>query len=250
LYQNLETQKKHLKDFLKVHISENFISWNLVNEAVERRNIIVHNNGQINRRYLKNVDFSVFPEGKGKFKENIKLNIDPSYFAKISDEILISGILLSQNCWRKWKKEEIQITDKTLINHIFDFLKNERWQIAERLGLYSKECKVCDNEARLFLDINYCQSLKWQNKKEMLKQELSKFDEATLSPIYKMAICALKSDKDGFYRWVDTAISVDKIEEESFFEWPLFKELREDNEYTEKIKATFERAAEKNKIDK
>jgi hypothetical protein len=241
LYQNLDMQKKHLKEYMKIEINEDFINWNTIKEAVERRNIIVHNNAQINRRYLQNVDLSVFPEGKKKFKENEKISIDPKYFTTVSDEISITGIVLSQNCWRKWKKEEAEIADRNLNDLIYDFLKNERWPNAERLGLFSKKCEIHDAEIKLYIDINYCQSLKWQNKKAMLEKELTKFDESTLSPIYKIAIYALKSDKDRFYGCVDNAITVDKIKETDFFEWPLFRELREDPNYSEKIKASFKR---------
>ena len=72
LYDSLEVQKGYLKNYLKIDIKENIIHWDKINEAIERRNIIVHNNSKINRRYLKSVDLSVIPEKTKNLKEGKK----------------------------------------------------------------------------------------------------------------------------------------------------------------------------------
>jgi len=95
------------------------------------------------------------------------------------------------------------------------------------------------------LDVNYCQSLKWQDRKEELDEELKKFDISALSPKFALAVCALRSDRDGFYRNVENAIAVDKVKEKDFMEWPLFRELRKDPDYEERIKTVFKPISEK-----
>jgi len=151
-----------------------------------------------------------------------------------------------QNCWRKWVKDELELADGYLITYaMYEALLGEKWGIAERLGLFSKECDVYNEASRLYLDINYCQSLKWQNKDTKLRQELEKFDVSVLSPKYLLAIAALKSDKDGFYKNIDKAIEVDEMVEEDFMEWPLFRELRKDDEYKQKIMLALKKDVEK-----
>ncbi len=127
---------------------------------------------------------------------------------------------------------------KQLLKAIYNFLVEERWNIAERLSSYSKTCKVSGTSNRFFLDINYCQSLKWQGKEKELKEELKKFDISSLSPIY-IGLSAFKSDKETFYSTIKKAIITDKVEENMFSEWPLFKELREDPDYKKRIEAAF-----------
>ena len=121
----------------------------------------------------------------------------------------------------------------------------EDWTCAERLGLFSKECKVEDQASRLILDVNYCQSLKWQGKKRELDEELKKFDISALSPKFVLAVYALRSDRDRFYDSVKNAVIVDKMSEEHFIEWPLFRELRKDPDYEERIKIIFKSISEK-----
>lgn len=199
----------------------------------------MHNNSKINRRYLKSVDLSTIHEKTKNLKEGKKIGINEDYFTNIFDEIFIAGIILIQNCWRKWKDDDIDNADSYLIRNMYDALCQEKWIVAERLGLFAKECKVFCESNRLYFDINYCQSLKWQNKKDELAKELDKFDILILSPIYKLALYALKSDKNNFYKSVEGAIIIDKMEENNFMEWPLFREFRKDSGYKERIKNIF-----------
>jgi hypothetical protein len=113
------------------------------------------------------------------------------------------------------------------------------------LGLFSKECKVTKQAHRLVLDVNYCQSLKWQGKTNELEEELKKFDISALSPAFVLALYALRSDRNRFYESVKNAVIVDKMSEEHFMEWPLFRELRQGPDYEERIKAVFSSISEK-----
>lgn len=249
LYDNLEDQKKYFKNYLKIDVKEEIIDWNKIKEAIERRNIIVHNNSKINRRYLENVDLSFAPEMKKDLKEGNEISINENYFNSVYDELLIAGIILLECCSRKWKKDDINQMDQILIEVIYDLLLEEKWSLAERLGLFSKQCDVANERNRLYLDINYCQSLKWQGKKDELEEGLKKFDMSTLSPKYVCALSALKGDKDYFYKNIEKAIIVDNMKEKDFMEWPLFRELREDREYKENIRTAFMKKKVKRKGD-
>jgi hypothetical protein len=165
--------------------------------------------------------------------------VNENYFADVFAEILIAGIVLTQCCWRKWRKTDIPNADSKLNTDMYDVLVKEKWTVAERVGLFSKECQVVDERSRLMLHVNYCQSLKWQNKKDALEQELKEFDVSTLSPVYVLASCALRSDTENFYKNIEKAIIVDKVEKEYFVEWPLFRELRKDPDYEQKIDKAF-----------
>ena len=111
--------------------------------------------------------------------------------------------------------------------------------MAERIGFFSKDIKVHDAASRHILDINYCQSLKWQGKKAELSAELKKFDESNLSPRFMVALSALKSNKDGFYENMEKAVAIGAMSKDDFDDWPLFRELRQDVEYDERIKKAF-----------
>jgi hypothetical protein len=245
LYDSLEKQKLYLKNTLKIDTKDSIINWNKLVESVERRHIVVHNDCKINRRYLTKVDPSQIPEKTKDLKEGTRVRITERYFRSVFEEICVSGLVLLQCCWRKWEKDDTASADAQLILDIYDTLVKENWTCTERLGLFSKECKVTDQARRLVLDVNYCQSLKWQGKENELQEELKKFDISALSPKFALALYALRSDRDSFYRNVENAITVDKMSEEQFMEWPLFRELRQDPDYEARIKTVFRSISEK-----
>ncbi len=239
LHEGLKKQKLFFKNELEIDLKEKIINWDIINEAIERRNIVVHNNSMVNKRYLRNVDFSVVPEKRKEIKEGEQLSVTTEYFKRAYDELLIAGIVLVQGRWRKWMKDDVDNADKSLRNSIFELLLREEWSVAERIGFFSKDIKVYDAESRYIFDINYCQSLKWQGKKAELSAELNKFDESNLSPRFMVALSALKGDKDGFYKYMERAAAIEEMTQEDFYHWPLFRELRQDVEYDEMIKKAF-----------
>jgi len=239
LYDSLENQKKYFKNTLKIDTKDDLLNWSRLIEATERRHIIVHNNCKVNRRYLATVNLLGLPDKEKTMKEGTLIHITEEYFRSVFEEICISGLILLQCCWRKWEKDEAEHADNQLIIDIYDILLKENWKCAERLGLFSKECQVADQACRLILDVNYCQSLKWQGKRNDLDEELKKFDVSALSPKFVLAVCALRSDHSGFYKNVANAITVDKMLEEHFSKWPLFRELRQDSDYEERIRTIF-----------
>ncbi len=239
LYGNLESQKIYFKNELQIDLREKIINWDIISEAVERRNIIVHNDSVVNRRYLRNVVLSVINKKRKDIKEGEKIGVDQEYFKMVYDEIFIAGIVLMQSCWRKWKKEDVEDADESLLAAIYEVLIREEWSVAERLGLFCKDIKVTNAAMRLTLDINYCQSLKWQNKKDELTAEMGKFDVSSLSPKFMLALCALQSDKDGFYKNLERAVIAEEMPQICFDDWPLFREMRQDVEYNERVNKAF-----------
>lgn len=248
LYGNFAEQKKYFKNYIKIDLKEEIIHWDRINEAIERRNIIVHNNGIINKRYLKNADLSTIPcETKQELKEGEQLSITQDYLNSIFDEIFIAGIILIQSCWRKWDRDFLDTADTTLIKTIYEALAEEKWHIAERLGFFAKECETYNERNRLYLAFNYCQSLKWQNKDEQLSKELELFDVSSFRPIYLLAYYALKSDMKSFFNHVTEAIVVDNMQVGDFLEWPIFREFRQDPNFLRRIKISFRAAKRKGK---
>ena len=238
LRDSLKEQKLFFKK-IEIDLKERIINWDIISEAIECRNIVVHNNSIVNKRYLRNVDLLVIPEKGKAIKEGEKLGITTEYFKRAYDEILIAGVVIIQSCWRKWMKDDLENADTSLINSILELLLREEWSVAEKIGLFSKDIKVSNAASRYVLNINYCQSLKWQGKKAELNKELDRFDESNLSPRFRVAMSALKSDKDAFYKHIEKAIAIEELAEEDFRHWPLFRELRQDDEYAGRVKKAF-----------
>jgi len=242
-YKNLMEQKRFLKEHLSLDLRESVVNWDIINEAVERRNVIIHNECVVNRRYLRSVELTVIPEGK-RLKEGDKVVVNSEYFTKVHGEIFMAGVLIAQSCWRKWQKEELEEADASLIRIMYSQLLEEKWHLVEKLGYASKDMETKDVASRWAIDINYCQALKWQGKEAELQKEISAIDESSLNPKLKACLAALRGNRDDFYKYAEQAVMVDELDNEAFDVWPLFRELRQDAEYKDRIKAILSRKSD------
>lgn len=239
LYGNLEAQKGFLKRDLKVDLEEDLVNWDVLNEAIERRNIIVHNNCIVSKRYMRNVNLSVLPKKGKEIEEGKALQVTTEYFRKVYNEMIFAGLIIIQSCWRKWVKGNRAAADKSVIDFQYETLIKEDWHQGERIGLFTKKLEVSDASHRLIFDINYCQCLKWMGRKKDLYAELKKFDKSGLSPMYLLALAALEDNKEEFYINVEKVAAIGELQREVFDEWPLFRDLRKNIDYSERISKAY-----------
>lgn len=225
---------------LKINLNkEEIINWDVVEELFQRRNIIVHNDGIVNKHYLNNINKNLDFLNKQELKEGCEVTIDKKYFLNVFNELILVGIIIVQKFWRKYDKNKLEDANRILIEDMYNLLIDKKWKIVERLGIFSRAINIKDKDDRLYMNFNYLQSLKWQKKEDLLNEELKKYKINELRPIFKLAIYVLMNDKNNFYKNIKNAIIVDKITREDFFIWPLFREFRKDKDYKEKIENLF-----------
>jgi len=238
LRQSLEEKKKYLKDKLNLDINEEIINWDFVNEAVNIRNIIVHNNSRVNKQYLRNI--KKLKDTNISLKENEEIKITKDYFYKILYELYITGIILIQTCWRYWDKNSIEEADNILKGDLNYLIVNNQFEFAEKLGLFSKKCKLFNEKNRLDLEFLYCQSLKSQNKKDKLEEEIkNNIDVSSLRPKNILKLSGLKNDAKLFYSNLKSAIVVDGVKKDYIMKNFFFKEICEDRDFLKNINAEF-----------
>ena len=167
LFKNFTKQILFFENELKINTARTIISWDLINEAYQRRNIFAHNNGIVNTRYLRSV--GGLP-GVKDVKLGERLGVNWDYFFQVYSEILAGGIILAQNCWRKWYKEDSSDADSVLVDCINRELLQQAVVPATRLCLYSREIETSSKETRYDLDALLCQLLKIVGLKEKFTQ--------------------------------------------------------------------------------
>lgn len=244
LYDSLKKQLKYFKDVLCVDVQSDTVDWIKINEAVERRNIIVHNDSVINKRYLESIDDEIIQNKKDDYEIGKKIRLKSSYFQDIYDELYLAAFIIHHLCWRKWEKENIEEQDSFLISETYEALKNEKWFLAERIGCFSKNIKNIINDLnRSMLNVNYLQALKWQNKKDIFDEELKKIDFSAKGPIFQLVYCALIDDEETFFKNIEKAINSESMEKNYFFEWPIFKEFRKNPKYLDIVENAYSRCS-------
>ncbi len=234
LFQSFSKQILFFENELKVNTVRRIVDWDLINEAYQRRHLLAHNNGIVNTRYLRSVAGLSGVEG-GKAGERLSVGWD--YFLQVYWEALAAGIVLTQNCWRKWFKEDSSDADAMLVDSIDRELMQGAVVPATRLCLYSREVETRSEEARFDLDSLFCQLLKVLGLQEQLSKEIKKLKKSPLPGNKRLtAIAALEDDKEAFYKHASDAVKSGEMHSDDFASAAIYSDLRKDSDFGTKLR--------------
>ncbi|QOK28050.1 hypothetical protein IIE26_05105 [Cytobacillus oceanisediminis] len=192
-----------------------------INEAHNRRNLFVHNDGIVNNIYLKKVS-KEFIDGLEKGKP---INITNEYIIKAIDNVKKYGTLLLFEAWKTYQGSE---KDKRLDyceKLAYEFLIGEKWDLAKVLYEFIyDEISSYGDKTRAQINIWLCQ--KQLGDFDAIKAEIEKFDASALQTKYHLCISSILEENDKFYELLDKEPYA--ISEESLKEWPVLSYVRND----------------------
>ena len=209
---------------------------NVIMEIIARRNLFVHNNGIINNIYINLVKDC----DKSKIGEVIEINRE--YIDQAIDIIEYAGISLIVEVWLKEYSTVTEETDN-ILDLIFDeYLNHNRWEMAIYFYEICLKSKNMKKAQELICKINRWQCYKWMGKYEEIREEVERVDLSAHKPMYTLGILALEEKYVDFFKAFDEQNDIGEAE---LNEWPLFKELRESEEF----KVRYSQVEEEQNID-
>ncbi|MFY4822103.1 hypothetical protein ACOTVO_04970 [Aliarcobacter butzleri] len=213
----------------KLKFNSNYISEykDYLVETSQRRNILVHNDGVINKHYLKKTPNKFLTE---EFNEGKRIKVNSKYLLERIELIHIIGIILIQECFRRWTKK-FDECNELLIEIIFESLQESKYSFIEKLSKYINSIELYNEKDRKVLVINYCLTLKKQNKINEMKKELEKHDWSAVSDDFNLALAILNNEDEIFYKELNNLIITNKMNSEMMGSWPLFDEYREKEQF-------------------
>lgn len=194
-------------------------------EIYYRRNLFIHNNGNVNSIYLSNV--------KDKFTKDIKVDQRLA-----TDDIYLRHAInmLYKIVCTLFYETQVEYNAKYdkwiegLGNIAFDLLNNKNYEVAEQIYLSLSNCKhFCFKDKAMF-KINYINSLKQLSKMKEVEKELESFDVTIATTDFKIAKLCLEDNNEEVYNLLQetypTSYSADQIRD-----WPIFINFRETEFY-------------------
>lgn len=198
--------------------------FNEFKEIYYRRNIIVHNNGIVNKTYLQYVDDSV----KKDIKLGDEIHVNKEYLEKAFNLtfIIIYGTFIETLKPCTNKKNAMTVMFDLGFQHM---LKNE-WEVSKFIFYNLQRIRDQDACDIMLNKVNYWISIKNSIGIEGIKDEIEKFDVSALSGDFKMAKVTLL-DKFDETRELLEKLLPNEITAESIENWPLFIQFRKSEEY-------------------
>lgn len=190
-------------------------------EIYYRRNLIVHNNGQVNEIYLSNVQTNDLQNG-------MPLMTDVDYIKRAFTTTLM---ILHGTFWAL--RKAINKDNKTVLEFMFqkgfDYMITERWLLSKFVFSLLKDIDL-PNLNKMYARFNYWISIKNSEGIEKIKEEIIKFDVSALKSEFLVAKFALLDDfkkvSEILNKIIETEMPVQNI-----IEWPLFIQYRKSDEY-------------------
>jgi hypothetical protein len=213
----------------RIDMSKFVPSWENFVECFQRRHVIVHNGGRVDRKYLD----SVGQEWIERHKEEVQLGevliVGDEYLSLAFDYFELAGSLLCQECWKRFARDDRDVRSRALCDHQYECLLEKKWVVAETLGSWCVSEGDMTSSDTLMARINRWLSIKRQGRWSEIETEVMGFDYSVLNLRYVAAIHALAGRTDLFFSVLPKA----QISEEELKDWPILDEMRDDPRFKE-----------------
>lgn len=214
-------------------------------EVYQRRNLYVHNGGIVNSIYLSKVDKSL-TDG---IQRGVKLEISKEYLDDSICKLHLAFILIASELWKKLSPEDSDRGD-VLTEIAFENLMESRWDIAEGISFFVMQDSKMEPIDKAVAQVNYWLCKKRTGKYAEVKDEIDKADFSDKKNIFQLALHALREEVDAFFIILPQTLDAKQLNIERLESFPIFKEMRETEEYaTFKQNSSYFKEANK-KVDK
>ncbi|BCM91242.1 hypothetical protein IAD21_03108 [Abditibacteriota bacterium] len=198
-------------------------------EIHQRRNLFVHNRGVVNKIYLSKVSREYID--RNSVLDGSFLEVSDRYLAKATDVVFLCGLILIQQCWRKWEKGSTNDADQVLITTSFEALTEQRWHLAKNIAAYADTISPSDVCIRM-VSVNSAIAARELGEKGAVKKLEDKFDWSACALKFKLALAALK-EEDDFFNLMPRAVAAEEVTRDDLMLWPLFSKIRENPRFEE-----------------
>ena len=202
-------------------------------EMFQRRNIFIHNDGVVNKKYIEKCDKNYLKKLPSKIIEGMFLKTDENYVEGCLRNIQVFVPILTHCLWYKMCKgketeKDRDIREYAILQFGFKLLEEADYLTAQEYnGIVTDNFKLRET-CKFRVKVNFWLSLKFQgklNKKHL--DQISQVELGNKNYICKLAIFSLLGDKEKFFENYPKAIVAEEIKEEMLC-WPIFEAVRVD----------------------
>lgn len=237
-------QFKAIANKVDIETLTKFENWSSFIEITERRNLFVHADGVISTQYqkvCKTVNINIENDQIGTKLDCSKEYLDHTY--NIMFEVIVK---LGQTIWRKvFGKSDInkELSDTYLIHLLFELLCNEQYDLAVNIGEFAISQRAISNDFRKrMMVINLCLAYKYSNQIDKCNKLLESYDWSSVQDVFQLALSCIRDEHEEACRLINALINSksDLVTESALHSWPLFKVLKEQENFKEMYQELFQ----------
>ena len=231
-------QFDYLESRLGLNLRVNLPIWKTFIEITERRNLLVHCDGEVSNQYLKNCN-----EHKckiGNLKVGDKLSVSLEYFIDAYRALYEISVKLSHTIWRKILISDLKEADRKLNDVCYELLDAKSFELADTLLTFGyKQKKHFDESLKNVFVINGALSKYLQNKQKECEKILKTKDWSASSDDFKIAYFILLEKNEDVYILMKKIGNDGQIDKTNYREWPIFTKIRKEQKFQDTYKEIF-----------
>lgn len=201
-------------------------------EICQRRHIISHNGGVVNRRYREICMENGYPE-KNLPKVGDPISIDRKYLRQATARIYQVGYFTAHILWQKLLQDHVQDSIGNLLECSHDFLESDLTKMCERICSFVLLSKTpLEAKIKAYFVINLAQSYLFDAsldddiRSRKVEAALRKHDWSMTSPTVDLALACLRRDFDNLEELSKRATD-DGVTRVAAMTWSIFREARD-----------------------
>ena len=230
--ESFETWRDWYQKTAKIDLSDLCIDDDSVCETLQRRHILVHNDGRVSRRYVTNT-------GRGDIRVGDALPVTSEYLEKALDQLDVLGVALVTTLRCKWIRDEAEAAILVLHRIAFGLLCSERYDACIKLNEVGVNIGSGSEYVKTTLRVNSWIAKKQSAGCDEIREEVENWDVSALGPEFMLAKLVLLNNHEKAFEIIPSLLDRQDcpISDKALAEWPLFIELRQDDQYRELVES-------------
>lgn len=221
---NLEMWSKWYQEAFREDLQEMALNWDGVQEMVQRRHIIVHNNGIASRLYARRLGLNEEIVGE-------RPPVTLEYLLQTIDECIVLSMRMVATAWGKLARDDHETIAGFLNDLAFQLLQLQRWAAASALATDARKFADQGAVSDLIAQVNGWIARREMGQEDDVSEAVAAWNVSALDARFRVAKVALQGDLDGLRKHLPVAVDARTITLAQVNTWPLFRRLREDSEF-------------------
>lgn len=225
MHESFDDWERWLDRTASISLGDLCMDRDAVLELIQRRHIIVHNDGRVSSQYLQKLRTT-------EPSVDTWLSTPAPYLEHALDQLDALGVGLGGSLAASWFQGEQAEAQQNVHILAFGLLKAERYGCARKLADIGCQLGSGDSELDKMIMVNSWIARKQLDGMDSIRAEVEAWDVSALAPKFAVAKAALQNDFELLFdRELPLAIERGDIELDGLQTWPLFKEVREQEAY-------------------
>lgn len=202
-------------------------------EIKERRNLLIHNGGIVNSKYLNTVTKSL--QEKFKIKKDKEISLGKNYLNESVNKIELIGLeilFFASIKFQDGEEKENAIWKVNSIIYETFTKKSKNYFLGESLSTFILEkCqKFLTDQQKDYYKLNYWHILKKQKKLDSVATEISEYDTSSKNHIIQLCFYSLTGNFKKACKHIIPSLNEEDFDLEYYEDFPILEGLRKNKE--------------------